>query len=228
MKKLKLLALLVIVALLSSFGTYCYITRPQERAPESIMSNAYYRIHASIYERMPRHEGGIVFLGDSITDYVKFNEIFPELQTHNRGIAGDNTLGVLSRLDEVISLKPAKLFLLIGTNDIVYGMTTEQIASNIREIIRRIQEGSASTKIYLETLLPTNSGLDPRRPKDKMHAINAEIKTIAGETGCELLDLYSYFVGSDDELPLKYTVDGLHMNGEGVMKWAELLGGYLK
>ena len=50
----------------------------------------------------------VVFVGDSLTERVKWNELFPHLQTKNRGISSDTTEGVLARLDSVVQTEPKK------------------------------------------------------------------------------------------------------------------------
>ena len=185
----------------------------------------YYKIKLSIFEAMPRTENEIVFLGDSLTDYVKFDELVPELKIKNRGIAGDTTLGVLNRIDEVLSLKPSKLFLLIGTNDIVFDRTPAEIVGNIRKIVETFHEKSPDTVIYVQTLFPVNHDLgDSRRPKKTIREINDGIKKLSTEINFTLIDTYSLFA-ENDTLPERYTVDGLHLNGEGIVRWVEFLKG---
>lgn len=198
-----------------------------ERAATDILDDTYYKIHVSIYEAMPKNEGSVVFLGDSLTDYVPFSEIFPGVNIINRGIAGDNTLGALRKIDEVISLKPAKLFILLGTNDIVYNMTAETTAENLTAIIRRVHEGSPATKIYVQTLFPTNPKFDTHRPNDVIRAWNVKVKAVANETGCALVDTHSH-MARDGILPIEYTVDGIHMSGAGVLRWMEFLAPFVK
>ena len=193
-----------------------------ERTETDILKDTYNRIHRSIFESMPRNEGGIVFLGDSLTDYVPFNELLPGLPVINRGIAGDNTLGALIRIDEVISLKPAKLFILLGTNDIVYNMSAEKTAENLTAIIRKVQEGSPETKIYLETIMPTNPNYETHRPNDVINSWNERVRAVAKETGCTLIDTHTH-MAEDGILPDRYTVDGVHFSGEGVVRWVEFL-----
>ena len=193
-----------------------------------IISSPFYKVRASIFEAMPDPEGEIIFLGDSLTDYVKFDELFPDLRINNRGIAGDTTVGVLNRLDTVVSAKPAKLFILIGTNDIVFGATPDGIASNIRKIISRVKTASPDTRIYLQTLLPVNHAFgDSRRPKAAILAVNELISEIADDTGVTLINSYKYFA-ENDELPGRYTFDGIHLNGAGILHWMELLAPFIK
>lgn len=228
MKLLKLSAIVIVTALFCVCGMVWHYTGkiiPGKRTETDILSSAYYKIKHSIHENMPRNEGGIVFLGDSLTDYVPFSELLPGLPVINRGIAGDNTLGALRRIDEVISLKPSKLFILLGTNDIVYNMSEETTAGNLMEIIRRVQKDSPSTKIYLETIMPTNPNFETNRPNDVIASLNVRLREVAQETGCTTIYTHSH-MAEDGILPLKYTVDGLHLSGEGVRRWVELLAAF--
>ena len=61
----------------------------------------------------------VVFLGNSITQGAKsWNKRFNLRNLVNRGISGDITEGVLSRLNEIYYYEPLAVFLLIGINDI--------------------------------------------------------------------------------------------------------------
>jgi len=190
---------------------------------------AYYKVKFSIFESMPRDTEKIVFLGDSLTDYVKFEEIFPDLKIKNRGIAGDTTLGVLKRLDEVISLKPSKLFLLIGTNDIVFNRKAAEIVSSIRKIIETFREKSPSTALYVQTLFPVNHNLgDARRPHEAIREINDGLLNLSNEIkDFTLIDTYSLFA-ENGQLPERYTIDGVHLNGTGILRWMEFLSVWIK
>ena len=119
------------------------------------------------------------------------------------------------------------MFLLIGTNDIAMGTSERKITDNIREIITRFQEGSPSTAIYLQTLIPVNSRYMGYRHNMKIDVVNDVLRGIAGEKGCVLVDLYGLFE-ENGELPLRYTFDGLHLNGEGAVRWMEAIAQYVK
>ena len=187
--------------------------------------DSYYTKKVKEFQAMPRTEGNIVFLGDSITDFLNFDEVLPSYHIINMGIAGDTTSGVLRRLGEVISLRPRKLFLLIGTNDIGMDLWTAPIARNIREIVSRVQAKSPSTKIYLQAVFPTRGNVN--RPNDLIQELNAEIKAIAQEKHCTFIDLYPLLLDSEGMLAEEYTVDGLHLSDSGNAKWMAYVVPYL-
>lgn len=72
----------------------------------------------------------------------------------NRGIAGDDTAGVLARLREVTAGRPAKVFLMIGTNDLTEGVDETRIAANVEQIVARIAAASPDTQIFVQSVLP--------------------------------------------------------------------------
>jgi lysophospholipase L1-like esterase len=181
----------------------------------------------------PHSSKDIVFLGNSITANVEWRELLGMENIKNRGISGDITFGILERLDEVINGKPAKVFILIGINDISRNVPDERIVDNYRKIISRIKAGSPATKIYFHTLLPVNNEFTQFKNhynKDEHIAfINSNLKKIAEETKITLIDLHPHFLDANGKLDKKYTIDGLHINAEGYKVWAGLLrsGGYL-
>ncbi len=192
---------------------------------DAIVNKPYYAGKIKEFNAMKLPEGSIVFLGDSITEFVNFDEFLPAYHVINRGIAGDTTSGILRRLGEVISLRPRKLFLLIGTNDIGMDILTAPIVRNIREIVSRVQAKSPETRIYLQAIFPTRGNVN--RHNALIQELNAEIKAIAQEKHCTFIDLYPLLLDSDGELAEEYTIDGLHLSDSGNARWMAHIVPYL-
>ena len=230
-KKIRILYFIiaVLVLIIAFIAGSIIVIRIDRRNASGIISEAYYQIKVSIFEAMNKDNNSIVFLGDSLTDYVTFDEILRNPNIKNRGIAGDTTLGVLNRLDEVISVKPAKLFILIGTNDILFRRSADEIIQSIRQIISRVQKESTDTKIYLQSLFPVNNiQFRTNRPLETIKALNEKIRTTAYEMHCTFIDTYPLLLSeSGDALDVQYTIDGLHLNGKGILKWVEYLKPYV-
>jgi len=98
--------------------------------PDSLFST-YYHQRVSHFKTFPQTKGDIVFIGNSITDGGEWSELFNDLKIKNRGISGDVSAGVLNRIDEVVQRKPAKVFLLIGVNDLARNITSDSVVKNI-------------------------------------------------------------------------------------------------
>lgn len=186
------------------------------------------------FKSYPHSGEDLVFLGNSITAGVEWRELLGNDKVRNRGISGDITYGIIERLAEVTDGRPAKVFVLIGINDISRNIPDSLILDNYYRIIRFIKTRSPQTKIFFHTLLPVNNGFTQFKNhynKDEhILFINSELKKIAQKETITLIDLYPAFTDASQKLDRKYTMDGLHINAEGYKVWADILhkGGYLK
>ena len=75
-------------------------------------------------------ESDYVMLGDSITEGGLWSEFFPDVKIANRGVWGDTTGDILSRMDSVYLLKPKKVFIMAGFNDLNQYHNIDDILSN--------------------------------------------------------------------------------------------------
>jgi lysophospholipase L1-like esterase len=166
-------------------------------------------------------------LGNSITNGANWAEIFNNPQVLNRGISGDNTFGVLHRLHQITAVKPAKVFIMIGINDLAKKTPVEVILSNVRKIVNRIKKDTPETQIFLQSILPTNNLFDDfkkHQNKDKdIKAVNTGLEELARDVNVSFIDLYPHFLDSAGRLSADYTNDGLHLTGSGYMLWADLI-----
>jgi lysophospholipase L1-like esterase len=189
-----------------------------------------YDLRVEQFRSYPNDPTDIVFLGNSITDYTDWNELLGLTTARNRGISGDITFGVLQRMDEVMEGKPAKVFILIGINDIARNIPDSVILDNYRKMIVSIKAVSPRTAIYFHTLLPVNNEFTARNHFNKdehILYINKGIKELGVQEKITIIDLYPHFLNTDQKLDKKYTADGLHLNVAGYEVWARLLKPYL-
>ena len=203
----------------------------QQAAVDSNARPGSFAIKTGQFRSYPNSKKDIIFLGNSITAGTDWAELLSNPNARNRGISGDITFGVLERLDEVIEGQPAKVFILIGINDIQRNIPDTLITGNYRKMIKRIKAGSPSTKIYFQTLLPVNNEYTQFKNhynKDEHIAfVNAELKKMAAEEKITLIDLHAHFLDAGNKLDKRYTMDGLHLNAEGYKVWAGILKPYL-
>ncbi len=180
--------------------------------------------------------GGVVFLGDSITDFFRINEYFHGVYVINRGISGDTTDGVLFRLPEsVYQLHPAKVFLMIGTNDLGENKSEQDIVHNIGQIIAAIRANCPEAKIYLESIYPVSKirhikvrrVIVGKRTNEKICRINEKLERLAQENDIPYIDVYSHLVDETGNIRLEYTVEGLHLTAQGYRAVAEVLKPYV-
>ncbi|WP_164126375.1 GDSL-type esterase/lipase family protein [Sphingobacterium luzhongxinii] len=181
------------------------------------------------YRKMPTLRGAIIFLGNSLTDAGKWNDIAPELPILNRGISGDISYGVLARLDEVLRHQPRKLFLMIGVNDLKRGIPTSNIIQNYERIVRRIQKESPKTRIYLNSILPIHPEKLIESFKSVTNAdvskLNDGLKLLAkSDKNIQFVDLHKVVADKQGNLKPEITPDGIHLE---VAAYVDLVN-YLK
>ncbi|NEU07241.1 sialate O-acetylesterase [Flavihumibacter sp. R14] len=206
----------------------------QGAAWDSTFRPASYEVKVAQFQSYANSTEDIIFLGNSITANTDWSELLGLSNVKNRGISGDITFGVLERLPEITEGKPAKVFILIGINDISRNIPHSRIVSNYEKIVSGIKANSPVTKIYIHTLLPTNNTYDKFKnhynKDEEILNVNKAIKDLAQKAKITLIDLYPHFLDSEKKLDKRYTIDGLHLSPEGYQKWKEILekGGYLK
>lgn len=189
---------------------------------------AYYYHRKEHFETLPNTEHEIVFLGNSITDQCEWYELFGNPNIKNRGIGGDDTDGVLERLDEVTESKPAKIFIMIGTNDLAYGKTVEYVIENYKKILAQIKQQTPNTKVYIQSVLPVDYDIHYTRPIADIMEINRQLQELSKENNLVYIDLFSLFKTDKNKLNSDYSLDGLHPNGKGYEVWKEEIVKYIK
>ena len=171
-------------------------------------------------ERYTYNKESIVFLGDSITSRYDLNKYFPNYNVYNSGIAGNMTKDILENMENrVFAYNPTKVFVLIGTNDLVYsGLDNDGIKNNIEEIINKIYEKNSNIKIYLESIYPVNNSINKEivetRTNDNIKDLNNKIEKICNNK-CTYINMYDNLTDKNGNMKRIYTVDGLHLNKIG-------------
>lgn len=174
-----------------------------------------------------------VFLGDSITEFCPVNEIYREytertgIPVLNRGIGSERSDSMLQRIEQtILPLEPANLIMLMGINDFFQNRPQEQIAENIRQIIRRVHESIPETRILLQAVYPVNTHdrnmLIERiqmhgRDNGDIRKLNQLIAQVAREENIEFIDLTEVLSDNEGQLRHEYSYDGLHPNMNGYL-----------
>ena len=181
--------------------------------------------------------GQIIFVGDSITDMYPLDDYYADLDLacYNRGIGGDTTAGVINRIQtSIFDLAPSKIVLMIGTNDVDFGRSTEEIFANYRIILEEIKRNQPTVELYFMSVIPQNKdleksvGLDVTKNNQTIQYINQEIQKLCQEYGHTYIDLYPHLLDEDGYLRKDLSDDGLHLNANGYAIWTSLLKPYLE
>jgi lysophospholipase L1-like esterase len=172
----------------------------------------------------------IVFLGDSLTESFNLQKHFGRDDLRNCGISGNLTDDVIYRLKEITSARPAKVFLMIGINDVYQGYHNDRVLLNIQKIIDEFQHKTHETKLLVQSILPINSHklFIEKSLNTKIYEINLLLKSICQNKNVIYIDIHPDFLNDEGEMDEKYTFDGVHLSDAGYILWTELISDYLE
>jgi lysophospholipase L1-like esterase len=190
---------------------------------KAILSSAYFtRVNEFKVMNRFAQPGGIVFIGDSITQRYPLGDFFPSLPVYNRGIDGDTTVGLKKRLDvSVFHLKPKVVVLLIGTNDVQLEHDDPlQTVNNIQDIVSSIKQFDASIHVILLSIYPVNTTGERLveklvvGPRNNAHItlMNEHLATLKD---VEYVDVYRHLIDEHNQLNMRFSKEGLHLSLNG-------------
>jgi len=164
----------------------------------------------------------IMLTGDSLTFGLKTKDLLPDFDIVNVGISGDNTPGLLKRIElDIRSANPDYLFILIGTNDFALGRSIPQIMDTLKEIILKSKSLLPPQNVYITPLLPTKN--IENRPNSSIRDLNNLIELLAQNQNINCFHLYSHLIDELGDLKNDFTDDGLHLTPPAYSLWADLL-----
>jgi lysophospholipase L1-like esterase len=194
---------------------------------DSTYANGYYVARMEYFRQLPVVKKGVIFLGNSITEAGDWTDVLPGRKVQNRGISGDNSFGVVARLEETLQTKPTHLFVMIGVNDLKRGVPTDVIIRNYERIARHVRTKSPRTRLYLQSVLPVNTELliEPFRnvKNEDVKILNEGLKKVALDYGAEYVDLWPALADENGELRKEFTGDGIHVKPIAYVHWARVL-----
>ncbi len=156
----------------------------------------------------------VVMLGDSITARGDWKKLLNNNFIINLGIDGDNTLGVLNRVNRAIALEPKIICLMIGINDLCLSVPLEKIFENYKNILEKIIQ--KKIKVLVQSVLITQM---PAVNK-KVLALNEMIKEYCETKNIEMIDFNNAFSNEKGLLKEDLTTDGLHLGQKAYNVWA--------
>lgn len=193
----------------------------------SYLDNSQYLAGVSMYDITEREDAKIIFAGDSLTARGNFEEFFDERDIINRGIGSDISEGLYNRIDQIILLKPKKVFIMIGINDISEDILLEDTLYYVSEICKAIKKSNSDTEIYIQSVLPTVSG--DIKQKKKIIELNQEYSILCDmDEKMFFVDLYTLFLNDKNEVNSElYSPDGVHLNGNGYKVWVDSISEFI-
>ena len=186
--------------------------------------------------------GKTVFTGSSLMEMFPINKLLKEngddTIIYNRAVGGFVSAELLEALDTcVLALKPARVFLNIGTNDLSDSrISILQLMDCYDKIVTKIETELPETEIYLMAYYPVNYEAAAEelkaclkvRTNERISQANAEVEKLARKHGQKYIDINEKLKDSHGRLKAEYTLEGLHINEEGYRAVYEDIMAYVK
>ena len=167
----------------------------------------------------------IVMLGDSITAWGNWHLFFPPSRVINKGVAGYTTQNILSEINATIILRPNSIFLMIGINDLLRGVSVEQTFKQYILIVDALQKNKITVVMQ--------ATIECSRPQcgttvEAVRSLNQKLQAFAVARNIQWLDLNPGLTNDGQGLLPKYTWDGLHLSKPAYLYWAERLKSFIQ
>lgn len=186
--------------------------------------------------------GQTVFTGSSLMEMFPINKLLKEHGDnsiiYNRGIGGFVSRELLEVIDVcAIDLKPSKIFINIGTNDLSdSSIPVSELMENYDRIISEIEARLPDTTVYLMAYYPVNSEAADEsmkeclkiRNNEKIRLASAEVKKLAQKHGQRFIDINKNLMDGQGRLKREYTIEGLHINEDGYRAVYDDIMAYVK
>lgn len=168
------------------------------------------------FKATPTEPGQIIFAGNSITNMHSWFEAFGSHQeVIGRGNSGGFAYELLDNLESYIDSKPAKFFVMIGTNDISSGQSVDVTARRIQTIVRRVRLESPETYVYVQSILPRSS--NPKPDYELCNTVMKQWIEQLNDTKVNFVNLSEVCAGVNGNSWWAY--DGLHPRSVGYAAW---------
>ncbi|MGD1905932.1 MAG: GDSL-type esterase/lipase family protein [Leptolyngbyaceae cyanobacterium] len=168
-----------------------------------------------------------VLLGDSISLWFP-PHLMPGRRTWlNQAISGERSDGLYQRLPLLDDAPIETVFLMVGINDLLGGVSEDQLVQNIQETVQYLRQHHPEADIVVQSILPhgaeqaTWEGRDRllELPNGRIQSVNNALAKVAAEAGVDYLDLYPLFANGEGALRADLSTDGLHLSERGYLVW---------
>lgn len=191
----------------------------------SVSAQDAFRSHRyDVFKVLPINDNNIVFIGNSITHMNEWWETFScNHDVVNRGVFGTFSQEAVDHIEAVAAGKPAKVFFMVGTNDLGKNGTRDipTMVGNVRSMVERLQIVSPNTQIFVQSILPSTYN----RVLEHEIESNELLQAMCEELGLTYVDLWDdlYSITQNQD----HTLDGLHLKASGYQIWAKKIEQYI-
>ena len=168
--------------------------------------------------------GSSVLTGDSLAALLPILDLYTHI--HNRGIGGQTVGAVTLRLPFLLENEPARMLLLVGTNDFLRE-EADGLEERYERMLDRAIERSSRTEFIVLAIPPMRYGMQPCIPSPEViDRTNRRIAELAEARGIRFVDTHPPLREPDGRLREDCTRDGVHLTTNGYLRLAPLLADF--
>jgi hypothetical protein len=187
--------------------------KPKNKQEVVIKRPYYYELLHEVYSQIPVTDVETVIIGDSHVQLMPWPNLLASPQMVTMGVGGDTFAGIRDRLDDALRLKPVKIVLMGGTNDINKGKTAEAIVNDILAIAGDVTARLPDCKIFIVSIFPFNpDGKNQKLKNEKVAEINESLQKKSGSQ-IRVIDLFSTMKTWDPS----FFYDDWHLSSKGYL-----------
>jgi|GEM_PF-4998420 len=174
-----------------------------------------------------------VFIGDSLTSGIKEYSI-----TKNAGVFSINGMSTAQVMntkvplnsvnmpltDALATIKPAKVYILLGSNDVVW-MKQATYITNYGNLIDAVKKSLPNATIYIQSIFPVTAAYEKNNnvTNEKINTYNQALSNLCSDKNVKYLDVASVLKGSDGKLPDSAGSDGFNIKRSTYVTWFNYL-----
>lgn len=175
-----------------------------------------------------------VFVGDSITTGI---DLYSSL-TNTKVVASTginletvltadsvrNAAGDKTTIPQAVKeLKPAKIYLMLGTNGIDW-MTVDQMIAQYEKVFDTLKADNPNAVFYIQSIPPITKEKEKKSSQmslSKIKEYNDRLLKLAEEKKAYYVDVYSAIASEDGYLSSENSTDGVHFDSSVYTVWIE-------
>lgn len=171
-----------------------------------------------------------IFMGDSITESLAFNEIVEEYKVIAN--MGDTVRKAINHIPTVEGIHPKNVVLLYGMNDVILFAETaewnsiDKFKEDYKTLIMELKNKLPNTHIYVQSPLPVTdkaTATNPRLTNDNLVRFRNAVMEVCKEVEVTYVDI-SGLAEPDSGL---HEADGIHFKKEFYEMWLGYLRGFM-
>ena len=165
-----------------------------------------------------------VFIGDSVTQGI---DDYAMLKNAKVVAKNGQTLVDANKLSEKVKgMNPKKIFILLGSNDLLNNISTGQFVFYYENLIKLLISDSPNAKIYIQSILPVEEFIDKQRPllsNSRIDKFNKALKDMKKGSNVEFLNIASVYKNYKGSMYDGYTSEGIHIKFDYYNIWFNYL-----